>query len=159
MQNTVEHLSLQSVDVYYDCTQSIRIMHSGTIENRESLHRALTLSGHTFRSRTDSELIAHLFEEAVSKANTLQYAFERTVEQLTGTHAIAARYKNHPNSLLIARIGNPIIYRVNDSCSLDYTDDSIEQCMNHIHRLNEGERALLTHGQKPIIWTQSALTI
>ena len=49
---------------HLDCTEKIAIVHNGIIENYKDLKR--DLSGHEFRSETDSEVIAHLIEEGIS---------------------------------------------------------------------------------------------
>ena len=52
---------------HYGCTRNIAIVHNGIIENHIELKRELIDLGHVFRSGTDSEVIAHLFERYYSK--------------------------------------------------------------------------------------------
>ena len=49
---------------HYDCSGRIAVVHNGIVENYQALKRQLMLDGHAFASDTDSEVIAHLIEEA-----------------------------------------------------------------------------------------------
>jgi glucosamine--fructose-6-phosphate aminotransferase (isomerizing) len=47
---------------HLDCLGKIAVVHNGTIENYEELKRELEEQGHSFRSETDTEVVAHLLE-------------------------------------------------------------------------------------------------
>src|SRR5207245_4117047 len=49
---------------HVDCSGRIAVVHNGIIENYEQLKAELVDRGHHFLSQTDSEVIAHLLEEA-----------------------------------------------------------------------------------------------
>src|SRR5690349_9239399 len=49
---------------HVDCTGAITVIHNGIIENFRELRDALTARGHRFDSETDTEVLAHLIEEA-----------------------------------------------------------------------------------------------
>ncbi len=51
-----------------DCTRSIALVHNGIIENFLELKQELIEQGHTFESKTDTEVIAHLVEEEYKKS-------------------------------------------------------------------------------------------
>ena len=57
-----------------DCTASIAVVHNGIIENHASLRARLTANGHVFTSETDTEVIAHLVEDALKKEARLSDA-------------------------------------------------------------------------------------
>jgi glucosamine--fructose-6-phosphate aminotransferase (isomerizing) len=46
-----------------DCNEEIAVIHNGIIENFSTLKKELEEHGHTFRSKTDTEIISHLIEE------------------------------------------------------------------------------------------------
>lgn len=48
---------------HVDCTGRIAVIHNGIVENHAPLRRALLARGHTFRSQTDTEVVAHLLED------------------------------------------------------------------------------------------------
>ncbi|BCZ18421.1 hypothetical protein NHP190012_00630 [Helicobacter sp. NHP19-012] len=73
--------------------KSCAIVHNGIIENFAPLKAQLQEKGHVFSSQTDSEVIAHLFEEALSQethisVKTALQAFKSTITQLEGAYAI-----------------------------------------------------------------------
>ena len=45
------------------CSSEIAVVHNGIVENYKDLKKDLIASGHSFKSETDSEVIAHLLEE------------------------------------------------------------------------------------------------
>src|SRR5579859_5757381 len=47
-----------------DCKDEIAVVHNGTIENFAQLRGELEERGHELRSETDTEVVAHLVEEA-----------------------------------------------------------------------------------------------
>ena len=49
---------------HMDCSSRIAVVHNGIIENYAELKRQLISRGHIFRSETDTEVVAHLIEEA-----------------------------------------------------------------------------------------------
>ncbi len=140
-----------------DCTGDIVIVHNGIIENHQSLKRALTLSGHTFQSQTDSEVIAHLMEEAVTQTSTLQDALERVLEQLTGAYGIVVMSKSAPDTLLVARMGSPIVLGKRNGERFVCSDaTAMADWVDEVIYLDDGERALLQTNNEPIIWTKES---
>jgi len=49
---------------HVDCKGNIAVVHNGIIENSGTLKKGLEARGHKFASDTDTEVIAHLIEEA-----------------------------------------------------------------------------------------------
>src|SRR5947209_17051074 len=47
-----------------DCTDTIAVVHNGIIENFSALRKMLQVQGHTFKSETDTEVLAHPIEAA-----------------------------------------------------------------------------------------------
>jgi glucosamine--fructose-6-phosphate aminotransferase (isomerizing) len=87
-----------------DCTGSIALVHNGIIENY--LDIKAELEGHTFKSETDSEVIAHLIEEEYE--GDLRAAFEAAVSKLEGSFAIAVAAAGH-EGLYAARQDSPLV--------------------------------------------------
>lgn len=90
-----------------DCGQKIAIVHNGIIENYRELREELQKEGHTFKSETDSEVIAHLLEKYTQGGN-LFAALQKTVKTLKGTFAILVITQNEP-LLLGAKVGSPLL--------------------------------------------------
>lgn len=84
-----------------DCSGKIAVVHNGIIENYADLKRHLQSRGHTFRSETDTEVIAHLIEEEYAKKPDLLIAVQAVIPKLEGSYAvlvIAARRRSYHRS-------------------------------------------------------------
>jgi glucosamine--fructose-6-phosphate aminotransferase (isomerizing) len=112
-----------------DCMQRCAVVQNGTLENDSALRAALIQNGHHFFSQTDSELIAHCFEECLTahqqKSLTNEQLAEMmrvVVQRLQGTYAFVALLEDAPDVLLIARnrlplcvgVGKDAIFVVSD---------------------------------------------
>jgi glutamine---fructose-6-phosphate transaminase (isomerizing) len=75
---------------HLDCTGRLAIIHNGIIENHTELRSELLARGHRFRSATDSEVAAHLLEEAISAGQPLAEALAQVFDRLRGLNAIVA---------------------------------------------------------------------
>lgn len=94
-----------------DTRQRIWIAHNGIIENEAELREALRRQGERIRSETDSELIAHLIGRVldVSPELTLEEAVRGAVRQLEGTWGLVVASDDHPDQLVVARNGSPLL--------------------------------------------------
>jgi glucosamine--fructose-6-phosphate aminotransferase (isomerizing) len=90
----------------------ISVVHNGIIDNAASLRRDLEAKGVTFTSDTDTEVIAHLV--ALSGGGTLEEAVLGALSRITGTYAIAVIDEQHPDRIVAARNGSPLILGVGD---------------------------------------------
>jgi len=82
------------------------IVHNGIIENYAQIRSVLTAKGYEFRSETDSEVIAHLIEDAYK--GDFEEAVSLMLEQVQGTYGILALSALHPGTLIAVRKGSPI---------------------------------------------------
>jgi len=85
----------------------IAIVHNGIIDNYASLKERLQQQGYSFRSDTDTEVIANLIEAHYE--GELKEAVTRALTQMEGTYGIAVVSSLHPNQLIAARKGSPIV--------------------------------------------------
>ncbi|MCK9172674.1 MAG: glutamine--fructose-6-phosphate aminotransferase, partial [Desulfuromonas thiophila] len=85
------------------------VVHNGIIENYLLLKQQLSAHGHQFRSQTDSEIIAHLIEEAYKQSADFAAAVCQALKQLRGTYAIAVLCDQQPDLLIAARNGSPLV--------------------------------------------------
>ena len=85
------------------------VVHNGIIENHEELRELLKSRGYVFNSQTDTEVIAHLVEWEMRTASNLLEAVQKTVKQLTGAYGMVVLDREHPEHLVAARSGSPVV--------------------------------------------------
>ena len=128
---------------HLDCSGEIAIVHNGIIENFHELRTQLKKRGHTLRSETDTEVIAHLIEEEYH--GDLFAATKAAVKLVEGSFALAVISSDSPGVLIGARKDSPLIIGISNfgfflasdiPAILDYT--------NQIVLLENGEIAELS---------------
>jgi glucosamine--fructose-6-phosphate aminotransferase (isomerizing) len=94
-----------------DCGGQIAVVHNGIIENFAELKLELEGKGHIFQSRTDTEVIAHLIEEAfkTNPSLRLEDAVLEAVRRLEGSYAIAIISPKEPDKIVCARHESPLV--------------------------------------------------
>jgi glucosamine--fructose-6-phosphate aminotransferase (isomerizing) len=94
---------------HLDCSGNIAIIHNGIIENHTELQEELAERGHAFASRTDSEVLAHLIEEARAGGLELIEAVRQSLLVVRGAFAVAAVDATEPDVIVAARRISPLI--------------------------------------------------
>ncbi|HVP25652.1 MAG TPA: glutamine--fructose-6-phosphate transaminase (isomerizing) [Methanomicrobiales archaeon] len=102
-----------------DCTGRIAVVHNGIIENYASLRKKLEKEGHTFRSETDTEVIAHLIEEHYG--DDLLGAVQEAVGSLEGSWAFLAVAEGD-RRIVAARQASPLVLGLGDGETLAASD-------------------------------------
>ena len=88
----------------------VSIIHNGIIENYATLKEGLEQRGHTFKSETDTEVLAHLIEDVMINAGlSLADAVRASLKQVVGAYAIVILSKDNPEHLIAARKGSPLV--------------------------------------------------
>lgn len=102
---------------HVDCSGQIAVVHNGIIENFAELRTELENRDHTFKSRTDTEVIPHLIEESLKNNpnSTLVDAVLEAVKKLDGSYAIAVISTKEPNQIICARNESPLVIGVNET--------------------------------------------
>lgn len=95
-----------------DESGNIVLIHNGIIENYAILKKTLETKGHTFKSETDTEIIAHLVEDHFD--GDLEKAFRTALTKLEGTYGIALISRHDPSKIFVARKGSPIVIGVGE---------------------------------------------
>jgi glutamine---fructose-6-phosphate transaminase (isomerizing) len=121
----------------------ISVVHNGIIDNAAALRERLDAKGVKFTSETDTEVIAHLI--ARSEAPTLEGAVLDVLSRITGTYAIAVLDTRHPDRLVVARNGSPLILGVGDREMFVASDLSalVRHTTSVVH-LDDGELATVS---------------
>jgi glucosamine--fructose-6-phosphate aminotransferase (isomerizing) len=89
--------------------EKVAVVHNGIIENHAELRHDLEAQGFRFTSETDTEVIAHLLASILVYEPDLLKAVQRTVARLTGAYGLAVVSPDHPDSLVVARAGSPLV--------------------------------------------------
>ena len=95
-----------------DCTETIAVVHNGIIENYGALRKMLKMQGHTFKSETDTEVLAHLIEAAFD--GKLEDAVIDALHLVEGTYGIAVISSRDPDKIVCARKGSPLLIGLGD---------------------------------------------
>jgi glucosamine--fructose-6-phosphate aminotransferase (isomerizing) len=124
----------------------ITVVHNGIIDNAAVLRDRLSDQGVKFTSETDTEIIAHLV--ARSSANTLEAAVLEALARINGTYAILVMDEEHPDRLVAARNGSPLILGVGDREMFLASDLSalVRHTTSVVH-LDDGELATISSSQ------------
>jgi glucosamine--fructose-6-phosphate aminotransferase (isomerizing) len=140
-----------------DAGHTIAVVHNGIIENYQELKAALKKKGYKFVSETDSEVIPHLIA-SFYKGNFLA-AVAQAISKLKGTFALGIINRNHPDTLIAARIGSPLVVGIGEKGNyiasdvpaiLDFTRRVIYLKDGQIAVLNKDKVKVFTFGGKAV---------
>ncbi|KPK95674.1 glutamine amidotransferase [bacterium SM23_31] len=92
---------------FVGCKGTFAIAHNGIIENYKALRKNLKKKGCVFSSNTDSEVIVHLIESYYD--GDFGKAVRRALSELWGAYGIVVVSSLHPDTLIAARNGSPMI--------------------------------------------------
>lgn len=85
----------------------IALVHNGIIENFAQLRAELEATGVTMQSQTDTEVLAHLVNFYLE--DDLLEALKKALSRVTGAYAVAVFDKRHPERIVGARQGSPMV--------------------------------------------------
>ena len=97
--------SEENAHPHTDCTGSLVVVHNGILENYLPIKKRLTAEGHTFKSETDTEVVAHLIEAHLPAAGRLAEAVRRALAELRGAYAVGVVSDREPDKLVTAKTG------------------------------------------------------
>jgi glucosamine--fructose-6-phosphate aminotransferase (isomerizing) len=128
---------------HYDCTKKFAVVHNGIIENFHELREQLEEKGHRFASDTDTEVIAHLVEEAYQ--GDLYLALRSALDQVRGSYAVVLMSEYHPDRLVAARKNNPLMVGLGQGEYFLASDvASLLPFTRDVYFIDEGEMVELT---------------
>ena len=131
---------------HVDCSGRIFLVHNGIVENYQVLKKRLMAAGHTFDTETDTEVLAHLVENYYQ--GDLEGAVQKALAEVQGTYGIAVVHSAHPNQIIVARRGSPIVLGIGEDESLAASDVSaLAQHTDQVVYLEDNEIARLEPGR------------
>ena len=135
----------QNAHPHSDGSGEIWVVHNGIIENFKELKEKLVEAGHTFKSKTDTEVLAHLVEEHLKTEKSFEKAALAALNDVRGTYGIALQYKKEPDRIIAARMGSPIVLGLGDGEHFIASDPSpILPHTKKVVFLEDGEVAVIT---------------
>jgi glucosamine--fructose-6-phosphate aminotransferase (isomerizing) len=114
---------------HLDQSGTIAVVHNGVIENYDKLKQRLIAAGHKFQSSTDTEVLAHLIGEHLTRirpmieaahpltkggTHPLAEAVMEALKEVVGTYGIAVVCTDYPDVIVGARRGSPLIVGVGE---------------------------------------------
>ena len=100
---------------HYSESERLAIIHNGIIENYAVLKAGLQQEGYTFKSETDTEVLVQLIEYTqLNRHVDLKTAVQLALQQVIGAYAIAVLDKDHPDTLIAARKGSPLVVGIGE---------------------------------------------
>ncbi|MGH7700530.1 MAG: glutamine--fructose-6-phosphate transaminase (isomerizing), partial [Gemmatimonadales bacterium] len=131
-----------------DCGGLLAVVHNGIIENAPALRTALGQRGHVFRSETDTEVLAHLIEDRLSRGGSLADAVAAALRQVEGTYGIAVVSVREPDTIVAARRGSPLLVALGNGEHFVASDASaVLAHTRSVVYLDDGEMAVVRPGE------------
>ena len=141
-------------------TEEVALVHNGIIENFKELREELLARGRTFESETDTEVVAHLISEQVEQGVDPRMAVRKTLDRLHGAFALAIMFKSHPDLLIGARLGSPLVVGHGDGESFFGSDAlALAPFTQRISYLEEGDMVVITRDSTMIYDRDDALVV
>ena len=132
------------------CDEKIGVVHNGIIENGSALRQALEELGHSFRSDTDTEVLAHLIEEVYD--GNLEEAVIEALSRVEGTYGIAVVSSDDRDKIVAARKGSPLLVGLGEGEYFIASDVSaILAHTRQVIYLDDGDLAVLDRNGYQII--------
>jgi glucosamine--fructose-6-phosphate aminotransferase (isomerizing) len=114
-----------------DNSGTIHLVHNGIIENYQALKERMIAEGHTFRSQTDTEVVAHLVGKYYR--GDLAQAVRDALKEVEGAYAIGVVCDQEPDVLVAARCGSPLIVGLGEGENFIASD--VPAILNHTRRI------------------------
>lgn len=137
--------SAENAHPHTDCKGSVAVVHNGIIENFMQLRQELERAGHIFKSRTDTEIMAHLVEEYLKADDDFAEAVRKAAKRLVGAYAMALISTSAPEKLICVRKESPLVLGTSNTGNYCASDiPAFLKWTNQIILLEDDEMAILT---------------
>ncbi|MFN3583794.1 glutamine--fructose-6-phosphate transaminase (isomerizing) [Phenylobacterium sp.] len=124
----------------------VTLVHNGIIENFAELKTRLQAEGRTFRTDTDTEVVAQLLDRELASGRTALDAFKATLDQVRGAFALVIMVDGEENLLLGARRGPPLVVGYGDGEMFLGSDAlAVGPFTNRVAYLEDGDYVAIDH--------------
>jgi glucosamine--fructose-6-phosphate aminotransferase (isomerizing) len=126
-----------------DCTGDFVVVHNGIIENYLTLKEDLIEKGHSFKSETDTEIVAHLLEEVWN--GDFEASVREVLRRIEGSYSLVFMCKREPDKLICTKQDNPLVIGIGEGENFIASDiPAIIKRTRRTYILNDGELAVVT---------------
>ena len=130
---------------HVDAAGRVAIIHNGIIENAAELRALLEAGGVALTSETDSECLAHLVADRLAQGDVLEEAVRKALADVEGTYGLAVIDAGHPDRIVVARRGSPVVIGIGEHEMLVASDPAaLVRYTRQVVTLDDGELAVLT---------------
>ena len=128
---------------HLNTAETIAVVHNGIIENYQALKDKLLKKGYTFRSDTDTEVVAQLLDYYY-QGNALE-AIEKVIHRVTGSYALGMLFADHPDTVYAVRKDCPLVVGKADGAAFIASDvPAILSYTRDVYYIDNEEIAVLT---------------
>jgi glucosamine--fructose-6-phosphate aminotransferase (isomerizing) len=142
-------VTLENAHPHLDSSKRIAVVHNGIIENARALRNHLEGEGVVFLSDTDTEVLVHLIArffdaQDTETANDPLAAVRAALGMVRGTWGIAVLFADHPERIIAARNGSPLVIGLGDGETFLASDPhALIPYTRRVVYLQDGEVALI----------------
>lgn len=141
--------TVENAHPHVSCDGKIAVVHNGIVENYAELREELAARGHVFKSDTDTEVFAHLIEEAYERhreePRALVAALREACTRVVGAYGLAAVCASEPGVIAVARKDSPIVVGCGEHGSYVASDVvALIDATRDVVVLEDGQFACLT---------------
>jgi len=129
---------------HVDCENQIAVVQNGIIENYAEIREELENTGHNFKSKTDTEVIAHLIEEKLKKGASFADAVRETLNRLEGSFSVAIVWAKDAAKIFCAQKENSLTIGLGEAASYCSSDiPTFLPMTKEAVRIESGEACIL----------------
>ena len=126
----------------------VALVHNGILENYAELKAELLSLGYTFRSQTDTEVIANFLARRLALGETPLIALRQFAERARGTYAVAVLFEGYSDEIYAARKDSPLIVGVGEGETYLASDVSALLAFTRkVYYVDDGETVRLTRAR------------
>lgn len=126
-------------------TDGVAVVHNGIIENFSELKDELAAAGATFKTQTDTEVVAQLLASLIRNGLSHREAMQAMLRRVTGAYALAVIFQDAPDTIMAARSGPPLAVGFGKGEMFLGSDAiALSPFTNEITYLIDGDWAVLT---------------
>ncbi len=137
------HGKANEINAHPHCSKHFAVVHNGIIENYKEIKESLAMSGITFESETDTEVIPKLLE--LNYSGDVLQAIRKTVKLLEGSYALGIICTDHMESFYCTKKGSPLIIGIGEDENFIASDiNPLLHYTNNAVYMEDGETAEIT---------------